>query len=100
MSDEDWALLDRQVTTTTGLMKILSDIYEKPSANSKVYLMKKWFNLKMREDASVIEHMNDFNIIINQLSSIKIDFDEEVCALILMGSLPNNWEPMRVAISN
>ncbi|KAJ0088517.1 hypothetical protein Patl1_32912 [Pistacia atlantica] len=102
MSDEDWAVLDRQVlgvirltltknvasnvakeTTTTGLMKILSDMYEKPRANNKVHLMKKLFYLKMREDASVIEHMNDFNTIINQLSYVKIDFDEEVYALIL-----------------
>ncbi|KAJ0076931.1 hypothetical protein Patl1_35721 [Pistacia atlantica] len=90
MLDEDWALLDRQETTTTGLMKILSDMYEKPSANNKVHLMKKLFNLKMREGASMTEHMNDFNTIINQLSSIKIDFGEEVCALILMASLPNS----------
>ncbi|KAJ0090120.1 hypothetical protein Patl1_14358 [Pistacia atlantica] len=117
MSDEDWTLLDRQVLgviqltltkneasnvvkeiTTTWLMKILSDMYEKPSANNKVHLMKKLFNLKMREGASVAEHMNDFNTIINQLSPEKIDFDEEVCAIILMASLSNSWEPMRATI--
>ncbi|KAJ0103505.1 hypothetical protein Patl1_05655 [Pistacia atlantica] len=119
MLDEDWALLDRQVlgvirltltknvasnvakeTTTTGLMKIFSDMYEKPFANNKVHLMKKLFNHKMREGTSMTEHMNDFNTIINQLSSVKIDFDEEVRALILMASLPNSWEPMRAAICN
>ncbi|KAJ0105733.1 hypothetical protein Patl1_19413 [Pistacia atlantica] len=90
MSDEDWALLDRQETITTGLMKILSDMYEKPSTNNKVHFMKTIFNLKMRECASMIDHMNDFTTIINQLSSVKIDFDEEVRALILMASLPNS----------
>ncbi|KAJ0088329.1 hypothetical protein Patl1_32528 [Pistacia atlantica] len=80
ISDKDWALLDRQETTTTELMKILSDMYEKPSANNKVHFMKKLFNPKMREGFSMIEHMNDFNKIINQLSSVKIDFDEEVRA--------------------
>ncbi|KAJ0090760.1 hypothetical protein Patl1_13145 [Pistacia atlantica] len=68
MSNEDWVLLDRQVlgviqltltknvasnvvkeTTTTGLIKILSNMYKKPSANNKVHLMKKLFNLKMKK---------------------------------------------------
>ncbi|KAJ0078355.1 hypothetical protein Patl1_36722 [Pistacia atlantica] len=100
MLDEDWALLDRQETTTTALMKILSDMCEKPFANNKVHLMKKKINLKMREGAFMTEHMNDFNTLINQLSFVKIDFDEEVHALIFLASLPNSWELMRAAISN
>ena len=32
--------------TTVDLMKALSSMYEKLSANNKVYLMKKLFNLK------------------------------------------------------
>ena len=35
--------------TTVDLMKALSGMYEKPSANNKVHLMKKLFNLKMVE---------------------------------------------------
>ena len=70
MKAEEWALLDRQVLgvimltlsksvahnvvkekTTTDLMKTLSGMYEKPSENNKVHLMKKLFNLKMAESA-------------------------------------------------
>ena len=69
---EEWTLLDRQVLgvirltlsksvahnvvkekTTADLMKALFDMYEKPSANNKVHLMKKLFNMKMVENASV-----------------------------------------------
>ena len=72
MKAEEWALLDRQVLgvirltlsrsvahnvvnekTTTNLMEALSGMYERPSANNKVHLMKKLFNLKMVENASV-----------------------------------------------
>ena len=81
-------------------MKALSGMYEKPSANNKVHLMKKLFNLKMVENASVAQHLNEFNIITNQLSSIKIDFDDEIRALIVLASLPNSWEAMRMVISN
>ena len=63
-------------------MKALFGMYEKPSANIKMHLMKKLFNLKMAENASVAQHLNEFNTIINQLSSIKIDFADEIRALI------------------
>ena len=80
----EWALLDKQVLrvirltlsrsvahnvvkekTTADLMKALSGMYEKPSANNKVHLMKKLFNLKMAENASVTQHLNEFNTITN-----------------------------------
>ncbi|RVW64114.1 Retrovirus-related Pol polyprotein from transposon TNT 1-94 [Vitis vinifera] len=115
MKVEEWALLDRQVfgvirltlsrsvahnvvkeKTTTDLMKALSGMYEKPSANNKVHLMKKLFNLKMAENASVAQHLNEFNTITNQLSSVEIDFDDEIRALIVLASLPNSWEAMRM----
>ena len=119
MKAEEWALLDRQVLrvikltlsrsvahnvikekTTSDLMKALSDMYEKPFANNKVYLMKKLFNLKMAENASVAQHLNEFNTITNQLSSVEIDFYDGIRALIVLASLLNNWEAMRMAVRN
>ena len=73
MKDKDWHLLDRQVLevirltllrsvahnivkekTTVDLMKALSSMYKKPSANNKVYLMKKLFSLKKAEGTLVL----------------------------------------------
>ena len=84
MKDDEWTLLDRQVLgvirlalsrsvahnvvkekTTVDLMKALSGMYEKSSANNKAHLMKKLFNLKMTENASVAQHLNEFNTITN-----------------------------------
>ena len=31
---------------------------------------------------------------------MEIEFDDEVRALILLASLPNSWEAMRMAVSN
>ena len=75
-------------------MKGLFGMYEKPSANNKVYLMKKLFNLKMTENASVAQHLNEFNLITDQLSSIEIDFDDEIHALIVLASRfrKTSWE--------
>ena len=62
--------------------------------------MKKLFNLKMAKNALVAQHLNEFNTITNQLSSVEIDFDDEISALIVLASLPNSWEAIRMAISN
>ena len=35
----------REGETTSGLLKALSNMYEKPSAMNKVYLMRRLFNL-------------------------------------------------------
>ena len=86
--------------TTADLLKALSSMYEKSSANNKVHLMKKLFNLKMAENASVAQHLNEFNTITNQLSSIEIDFDDEIRALIVLASLSTSWEAMKMAVSN
>ena len=82
------------------LMKALSSMYEKLSTNNKVYLMKKLFNLKKAEGTPIAQHLNEFNTITNQLSTVGIEFDDEVRALILLSFLPNSWEAMRMAMSN
>ena len=86
--------------TTVDLMKALSSMYEKPPTNNKVYLMNKLFNLKKARDTPVAQHLNEFNTITNQLSIVGIEFDDEVRALILLVSLPNSWEAMRMTVSN
>ena len=119
MKAEEWNLLDRQVLgvirlmlsknvahnvakekTIVGMMKALTEMDEKPSANNKVYLMEKLFNLKMSESGPVVKHLNSFNTMVNQLASVGIKSDDEICALILLASLSNSWEPMRAAITN
>ena len=74
----------------TDLMKALSSMYEKPSAKNKMHLMKKLFNQKMEGNALIAQHLNEFNTLKNQLSSVKIDFDDEIHALIFLASLPNS----------
>ena len=78
--------------TTPDLLKALSNMYEKPSAMNKVHLMRRLFNLQMSEGGSVVDHINEFDMIVSQLSSILINFEDEIKALILMSSLPESWD--------
>ena len=65
-------------TTIKELMDALSNMYEKPSASNKVYLMKKLFNIRMADNGTVTEHLNEFNTITSQLEYAGIVFDDEV----------------------
>jgi hypothetical protein len=117
--DEEWDILDRKALgtirlslavsvafniskekTTKGLMDALAKLYEKPSTSNKVFLMKILFNMNMSEGGSVADHLNDFNMVTNQLSSVKVDFHDEVRALLVLCSLPESWNGLVMAVSN
>ncbi|KAL8162057.1 hypothetical protein V2J09_013546 [Rumex salicifolius] len=81
-------------------MATLCNMYEKPSASNKVHLMRQLFNLRMTEDALVAKHLNALNTVTTQLSSVGIEFDEEVRALILLSSLPESWNAIVTTVSS
>ena len=81
ITTEQWKLKDRQVLgliqltlsrnvvfniikekTKSHLLKALSNMYEKPSAMNKVYLMRRLFNLRMSKVGYVADHINEFNM--------------------------------------
>ena len=61
-----------KVKTTKYLMKTLATLYEKSSTSNKVFLMKCLFNMKMEEGGSITDHLNEFNIVTSQLSSMGV----------------------------
>ena len=81
-------------------MSALDNLYEKPLASNKVFLLKYFFNMKMSEGGLVVDHLNEFNMITSQLSSIKLNFDFEVRALLILCSLPESWNGLVMTISN
>jgi hypothetical protein len=50
--------------TTIKLMEFMSSMFEKSLVN-KVYLMKKFFNLKMSKGITIKQYLNNFNTILN-----------------------------------
>ena len=72
------------------LMETLEKLFENPSASNKVFLMKCLFNMKMAEGGSITDHLNEFNIVASQLSSVGVNFDEEIRALLILCSLPKS----------
>ncbi|VFQ99488.1 unnamed protein product [Cuscuta campestris] len=119
MSDADWAGLDRKAMsvirlsltknvafnilkekTAKGIMDALSNMYEKPSAANKVFLIRELVNTRMKNGTSVPEHINKLNSILARLLSVGIKFDDEVQALLLLSSLPDTWSGTVTAVTS
>ena len=58
-----------------------------------------WENLDLK-DGSISDHLNEFNTVTSQLSSIKVNFADEVSALLILGSLPKNWNGLVMVVSH
>jgi len=84
MTDGEWEVLDQKALgairlsltstvafnisrekTTQDLIAALLKMCEKPSASNKIFLMKKLFNLKMIDNESIAEHLNEFNTLMS-----------------------------------
>ena len=86
--------------TTKAVWDKLCANYESKSASNKVYLMKKLFDMRMKEGTNVTTHLNDFNVIFTQLVSQGLDFGEEIKCIFMLCSLPPSWDTFSIAISN
>ena len=117
LSETDWKKLDKKAracitltlsedvafnimkeTTARGMMEALSNMYEKPSAANKVYLIRELVTTRMKEGGSVTTHINNLNSILSRLVSVDIKFDDEVQGLLLLSSLPDSWSQTVTAV--
>lgn len=62
--------------------------------------MRRLVNLKQKSENSVAAHTSEFPSLVNQLASVDMKFDDETQALLLLSSLPDNWETLVVSLSN
>ena len=57
-------------------------------------------NLKYKDGNSVAEHLSNFQGLLNELFTMKLELDDEVQNLLLLSSLLDSWETLVVSFSN
>ena len=66
--------------------------YEKETASSKVYLIKKIYDLHIKDADSAASHLNDFDALWSQLQAQKMTMDDELnCVFLLICTKWNFW---------
>jgi hypothetical protein len=57
-------------------------------------------NLKYKNGEDALVHINEFQEFLNQLSLMNLELADEIQALIMLSSLPDNWETLVMSLSN
>jgi hypothetical protein len=62
--------------------------------------MRRLFNMNISEGGSVADHLNELNMVTNHLSYVKLNFDDEVRALLILCSFPESWNDLVMVVRN
>ena len=63
-------------------------------------MIRRLGNLKYKDGNSVVEYLSNFQGFLNELSTMKLELDDKVHALLLLSSLLDIWETLVVSLSN
>ncbi|CAJ2642124.1 unnamed protein product [Trifolium pratense] len=118
-SDTDWKKMNRKAdaiirqwldlsvyphveaeTNAHTMWNKLKELYERKNVQNKACLIRKLVNMKYKDGESMAEHMSVFQNTVNQLTATDIKLDDELQALLLFSSLPDNWEVLVVTLTN
>ena len=87
-------------TNANVLWKKTGFMFENKNAVNIVSFFRKIVRLRYCNDSSMVEHLNAFQGLIKQTMSLEVPLADEVLALLLLGSLLENWETLVVTLSN
>ena len=87
-----YTLFELSETKAKELWKKLEDKYMTKSVKNHLYLKKKLFHFQYRAGISMSKYLNDYNKILADLQNLAVDISSEDKALLLLNSLPNNYD--------
>ena len=84
-------------TNANVLWKKMGFMFEIKNVVNRVSVFKKIVRLRYQDGLSMVEHLNAFQGLINQTPCLEVPLDDEVLALLLLGSLSYCRETLVVA---
>nr|GEV18026.1 reverse transcriptase domain-containing protein [Tanacetum cinerariifolium] len=87
--------VQREVTgemTTVEVWSKLEDLYMTKSLANRLYMKKKLYTFYMPLGRKISEHIDESNKIILDLENIKVKFEDEYLAFLLLTSLPASYK--------
>ena len=87
-------------TDVDVLWKKVDVMFEKKNVVNRVSVLQKIMRLRYQDDSSIVEHLNAFQGLINQYTSLEVPLADEVLALLLLGTLPDSSETLVVTLGN
>ncbi|CAH9134061.1 unnamed protein product, partial [Cuscuta epithymum] len=112
-SDAQWELLNRKavamirkyidkslfehVSTYTNAYELwtkLESMIQKKTPRNKANLVRRLVKLEYKDGHSMIEHLNNFKGLVNQLTKIEMKIDDDLQALLLLSSFPESWDTL------
>ncbi|CAA7026607.1 unnamed protein product [Microthlaspi erraticum] len=117
--DKAWEILNRKavavirkyidrslfehVSTYTNAYELwtkLESMIQKKTPRNKALLVRRLVKLEYKDGQSMMEHLNNFKGVVNQLSKVDMKIEDEMQALLLLSSLPESWDTLVVTLSN
>jgi hypothetical protein len=85
--------------TMTSLWMKLESLYMTKSLTNEIFLKRQLYSLRMKEGTKIADHLNTFNTLLVQLTSMGVKFEFEDKAITLLCSLPASWDHFVTSIS-
>ncbi|TXG67707.1 hypothetical protein EZV62_008982 [Acer yangbiense] len=82
----------KKETTASGNWGKLETLYMSKAVPNRIHLKQKFFGFKMDERKSLVDNMDGFKKLIQDLESMSIEMNDEDQAVILLNSLPKPYE--------
>lgn len=92
--------LKKNVETSRAVWLRLTEIYQSQDPARKATLLKRLTLHKMAENSDVRDHLNDFFDTVYKLGDMNVQMNPDQLAIMLLYSLPCNFENFRCAIES
>ena len=85
--------------TIVGLWMKLESLYMVKSLTNRIFLKRQLYSLCMKEGMKIDDHLDTFNPLLVQLTSMGVKFESEDKAITLLCYFPESWDQFVTSIS-